>query len=74
LGYRRYAATRAGQNFLKYDEAALLELAPHRSDEKSYIYNAREQITLQEQLLANDREVNPTINDHAWESDLRKDQ
>lgn len=74
LGYRRYSATRAGQNFLKYDEAALLELAPHRHDEKSYIYNAREQITLQEQLLANDREVNPTINDHAWESDLRKDQ
>lgn len=74
LGYRRYSATRAGQNFLKYDEAALLKLAPHRHDEKSYIYNAREQITLQEQLLANDREVNPTINDHAWESDLRKDQ
>ena len=74
LGYRRYAATRAGQNFLKYDEAALLELAPHRHDEKSYIYNAKEQITLQEQLLTNDREVNPTINDHAWESDLRKDQ
>ncbi|MEI7637851.1 MAG: monovalent cation:proton antiporter-2 (CPA2) family protein [Syntrophus sp. (in: bacteria)] len=74
LGYRRYAATRAGQNFLKYDEAALLKLAPHRHDEKSYIYNAREQITLQEQLLANDREVNPTINDHAWESDLRKEQ
>jgi len=74
LGYRRHAATRAGQNFLKYDEAALLKLAPHRHDEKSYIYNAREQITLQEQLLANDREVNPTINDHAWESDLRKDQ
>ncbi|MFA5180897.1 MAG: monovalent cation:proton antiporter-2 (CPA2) family protein [Syntrophales bacterium] len=73
LGYRRYAATRAGQNFLKYDEAALLRLAPHRHDEKSYIYNAREQITLQEQLLANDRDVNPTINDHAWESDLRAD-
>ncbi|HAJ26505.1 MAG TPA: potassium transporter [Syntrophus sp. (in: bacteria)] len=74
LGYRRYSATRAGQNFLKYDEAALLKLAPHCHDEKSYIFNAREQITLQEQLLANDREVNPTINDHAWESDLRKDQ
>jgi CPA2 family monovalent cation:H+ antiporter-2 len=73
LGYRRYAATRAGQNFLKYDEAALLKLAPHRHDEKSYIYNAREQINLQEQLLANDRETNPTINDHAWESELRKD-
>jgi len=74
LGYRRYAATRAGQNFLKYDEAALLKLAPHRHDEKSYIYNAREQITLQEQLLANDRDVNPAVNDHAWESELRKDQ
>ncbi len=74
LGYRRYSATRAGQNFLKYDEAALLKLATHRHDEKSYIYNAREQIMLEEQLLANDREVNPTINDHAWESDLRKEQ
>ena len=59
LGFRRYAATRAGQNFMKYDEAALLKLAPHHHDEKSYIFNAREQIMLQEQLLANDREVNP---------------
>ncbi len=74
LGYRRYAATRAGQNFLKYDEAALLKLAPHRHDEKSYLYNAREQITMQELLLANDWEVNTTINDHAWESELRTDQ
>jgi len=71
LGYRRYAATRAGQNFIKYDEAALLELAPHHHDEKSYIFNAREQIMLQEQLLANDREVNPIINDHAWDSESR---
>jgi CPA2 family monovalent cation:H+ antiporter-2 len=71
LGYRRYAATRAGQNFIKYDEAALRKLAPHHHDEKSYIYNAREQIMLQEQLLANDRELNPIINDHAWDSELR---
>jgi CPA2 family monovalent cation:H+ antiporter-2 len=74
LGYRRYAATRAGQNFIKYDEAALLKLAPHHHDEKSYIFNAREQIMLQEQLLANDREVNPIINDHAWDSESRTDQ
>jgi CPA2 family monovalent cation:H+ antiporter-2 len=71
LGFRRYAATRAGQNFLKYDEAALIKLAPHRHDEKSYIYNAREQILLQEQLLASDREVNPIANDHAWDSEMR---
>ncbi|HBB15960.1 MAG TPA: potassium transporter, partial [Syntrophus sp. (in: bacteria)] len=27
LGFRRYSATRAGQNFLKYDEAAMRQLA-----------------------------------------------
>jgi len=69
LGSRRYTATRAGQSFLKNDEAALRKLAPHRHDEKSYIFNAREQIRLQEQLLADDRNVNPALNDHAWESD-----
>jgi CPA2 family monovalent cation:H+ antiporter-2 len=70
LGFRRYSATRAGQNFLKYDEAAMHKLAPHRHDESAYIFNAREQIQLQEQLLTNDREANPTLNDHAWDSDL----
>jgi len=69
LGYRRYSAARAGLNFLKYDEAALKELAKHRHDEQSYISTTREYIRLQEQLLTNDREANPTINDHAWESD-----
>jgi CPA2 family monovalent cation:H+ antiporter-2 len=72
LGHRRYAATRAAQNFMKYDEAALHRLAPHRHDEKSYIFNAREQIRLQEQLLTNDREVDPIASDHAWDSELRK--
>jgi CPA2 family monovalent cation:H+ antiporter-2 len=70
LGVRKYAATRAGQNFIKYDEAALHQLARHRHDQDTYIFNSREQIQLQEQLLTNDREVNPTLNDHAWDSDL----
>jgi len=69
LGFRKYSAVRAGLNFLKYDEAALEELAKHRHDEQSYITTTREYIRLQEQLLTNDREANPTINDHAWESD-----
>ena len=69
LGYRRYSAARAGLNFLKYDEAALKELAKHRHDEKSYIDTTREYIRQQEQLLATDREASPTINDHAWEGD-----
>ena len=70
LGRRRYSAARAGLNFLKYDEAAMQELAAHRHDQQTYIFKAREQIQLQEQLLTNDREVNPTLNDHAWDSDL----
>jgi CPA2 family monovalent cation:H+ antiporter-2 len=70
LGIRKYSATRAGQNFIKYDEAAMHQLARHRHDQDTYIFNTREQIQLQEQLLTNDREVNPTLNDHAWDSDL----
>jgi CPA2 family monovalent cation:H+ antiporter-2 len=70
LGFRKYSATRAGQNFIKYDEAALHKLAQHRHQQETYIFTAREQIEMQEQLLANDREVNPTLYDHAWDSDL----
>ena len=67
LGFRKYTAARAGQNFLKYDEAALHKLAAHRHDQESYIFNVREQISIQEELLANDRKVNPTLHDHAWD-------
>ena len=74
LGFRKYSATRAGQNFIKYDESALRQLARHRHDQDTYIFNTREQIQLQEQLLTNDREVNPTLNDHAWDSDLFTDK
>jgi CPA2 family monovalent cation:H+ antiporter-2 len=70
LGFRRYSATRAGQNFLRYDQAAIQKLAAQRHDKSAYIFTAREQIQLQEQLLATDREVNPTLGDHAWDSDL----
>jgi len=70
LGVRKYSATRAGQNFIKYDEAAMHELAQHRHNQDTYIFNTREQIQLQEQLLTSDRELNPTLNDHAWDSDL----
>lgn len=74
LGFRKYSATRAGQNFIKYDEEALRKLAGHRHDQEIYIFNTREQIQLQEQLLTNDREVNPTLNDHAWDSDVLVDR
>ncbi len=69
LGFRRYSATRAGQKFIIYDEAALHKLARHRHDEKAYIYTTRQEIQLQEELLSNDRTAAHGINDHAWESD-----
>jgi CPA2 family monovalent cation:H+ antiporter-2 len=72
LGFRKYTATRAGQNFIKYDENALHLLASHRHDQSAYIFNTREQISIQEELLTNDREVVPNIHDHAWDSDVYK--
>ena len=68
LGHRRFSATRAGQDFVKYDEAAMQKLAPHRHDESNYISNAKEQIRLQEQLLANDRSIDHALNDYAWDA------
>ncbi len=67
LGFRKYSANRAGLNFLKYDEAALRTLAAQRHDQDSYIFTTREQIELQEQLLANDRGKIPNVHDHAWD-------
>lgn len=67
LGFRKYSATRAGQNFIKYDESALPTLAAHRHDKEAYIFNVRQQISIEEELLTNDRKVNPTLNDHAWD-------
>lgn len=73
LGLRRYSATRAGQDFIKYDEAAMHQLAPHRHDQSDYISSAREQIRLQEQLLASDRAASHSQNDHAWDTTPQKD-
>jgi CPA2 family monovalent cation:H+ antiporter-2 len=68
LGHRRFSATRAAQNFIKYDEAAMHQLAPHRHDTSDYISSSREQIRLQEQLLASDRASIHNLNDHAWDA------
>jgi CPA2 family monovalent cation:H+ antiporter-2 len=67
LGFRKYTATRAGQNFLKYDEAALPRLAAHRHDQDAYIFNTRAEISIQEELLANDLMDNTSLHDHAWD-------
>jgi len=74
LGFRKYSALRAGQKFIKYDQVALQQLARHRHDLSTYIFNTREQIQLQEKLLTKDLESSPNVHDHAWDSDLFVDK
>jgi CPA2 family monovalent cation:H+ antiporter-2 len=69
LGVRRYTATRAGQLFIKYDEASFRQLAQHRHDQEAYLVHIREQIALQEELLDNDRKACPNLHDFAWDMD-----
>lgn len=69
LGQRNYTATRQGQKFLQYDEAALMEMAEHRHDMKQYVIKARETFKLQEELLAKDLLQEAGENDHSWDSE-----
>ncbi|MBL7963429.1 MAG: cation:proton antiporter [Flavobacteriales bacterium] len=69
LGFRHYTAHRAGQNFLRYDEQSLKELASKRGDKADYISSIREKIAEQEELLTRDLLHDPSANDHAWDSD-----
>ncbi|HSF45508.1 MAG TPA: monovalent cation:proton antiporter-2 (CPA2) family protein [Chitinophagaceae bacterium] len=73
LGMRGYSAVRAGQNFFKFDEAALPKLAKQRHDFKSYIASVRAEIEHQEELLRNDFNFSPNDNDHAWDSEQMRD-
>jgi CPA2 family monovalent cation:H+ antiporter-2 len=70
LGQRNYTATRQGQNFLKYDEDTLVEMAEHRHDMKQYVVKARETFKLQEELLSKDIGHETGENDHSWDSEI----
>jgi CPA2 family monovalent cation:H+ antiporter-2 len=59
LGHRAYSATRAAQNFIKYDEAAMWKLAKERHNQQQYISRVREEIELQERLLRDDLRYDP---------------
>ncbi len=69
LGHRAYSAHRAGQQFLRYDEAAMTRLAAARHNMAAYITSVREEIAHQEALLLADREIDPTSSEHAWDSE-----
>jgi monovalent cation:H+ antiporter-2, CPA2 family len=69
VGVRAYTATRIAQDFIKYDEEALIKLSKSRHDMKEYIISAKEQIEMQEKLLNEDLHHKLTTEDHAWDSE-----
>ncbi|WP_396152543.1 monovalent cation:proton antiporter-2 (CPA2) family protein [Flavobacterium sp.] len=74
MGHRKYSATRQGQRFIKYDEAAIRKLAAKRHDKMAYLATVKDEIEMQEQLLKNDLYINFSASDHAWDSDHLKKQ
>lgn len=73
MGFRAYSATRAAQNFLKYDEESMWKLASERHDQEKYITRVREEIAEQEKLLEDDMSFDPTTTDHAWDSEQMRE-
>lgn len=74
LGFRNYTAYRQGQNFIKYDERALRKLMKHHKDLSNYISKAKEEIELQEELLASERHNIPNTQDHLWDSEYLREE
>lgn len=71
LGFRKHTAVRAGQNFIRYDEEAMRRLAAHRHDQETYLFKSREEIEIQEQLLAEDHKIIPHMQDYSWDQEKK---
>ncbi|MCR9183326.1 MAG: monovalent cation:proton antiporter-2 (CPA2) family protein [Flavobacteriaceae bacterium] len=72
LGYRRYTATRQGQQFIKYDQDTTWKLAKKRHDKMAYMVTVMEEVKMQEELLRRDLYTQNEGNDHSWDSDYLK--
>lgn len=72
MGHRRYTATRQGQRFIKYDEAATRRLATDRHDKQMLIAGTLKEIEIQEKLLRQDLYAQLGGLDHSWESAERR--
>lgn len=72
LGFRKYTATRQGQQFIKYDQETTLRLAKKRHDKMAYMVTVQEEVELQEDLLRRDLYSHNEGNDHSWDSEHLK--
>lgn len=72
LGFRKYTATRQGQQFIKYDQETTWRLAKKRHDKMAYMVTVQEEVEQQEYLLRRDLYTQNEGNDHSWDSDYLK--
>lgn len=74
MGERKYSAYRTGQKFLKYDNQSMKKLKAHRHDMNVYVNKAKEEITRQEEMLADDKDkLKGLSSDVAWDSEYMRD-
>ncbi len=72
MGFRKYTATRQGQQFIKYDQETTWRLAKKRHDKMAYMVTVQEEVELQEDLLRRDLYAQNDGNDHSWDSEHLK--
>lgn len=75
IGFRKYTVFRQAQNFMKYDEISLRKLAEKPENEtEDYVFRARKEIEIQEQLLDNDYKRGLVTTDKQWDAEIMREQ
>lgn len=74
LGFRAYTIHRLAKQFRIYDEEALKVLVKFKGDKDEYISKVKKQIEIQETLLSGELMRKFSMNDHAWDSDVMKNE
>ncbi|WP_010517433.1 monovalent cation:proton antiporter-2 (CPA2) family protein [Croceivirga radicis] len=69
LGFRKYSVYRQAQNFIRYDEQGLKNMAERPKDRDAYISKARRELEQQEKLLEEDFTRGILSHDKLWDSD-----
>ncbi|NIT13112.1 MAG: potassium transporter, partial [Candidatus Dadabacteria bacterium] len=68
LGYPTYQAHRAALTFKHYDNKTLKDLYEHYGDEKKFIFYSKQRTDdLVNLLMVDEKDIEQTRSDHAWE-------
>jgi monovalent cation:proton antiporter-2 (CPA2) family protein len=74
MGFRAYQARRAADQFMRWDEKAMVELTQQRNDEGSYLQAARQRIEDLERRMIADLEAVDEDRDAGWDAEsLRRE-